>query len=474
MIPITEFKGRDVAVFGLARSGLTAARALMAGGARVHAWDDKAETRAAAEAEGLTLSDINARDWRGFAALILSPGIPLHLPKPHRVVELARAVGVPIIGDIELFARAVNALSPAQRPKIVGVTGTNGKSTTTALIGHILKQAGKDVRVGGNIGAGVLGLDSLHAGAIYVLELSSYQLDLTESLRCAVGVFLNLTPDHLDRHGTMAGYHSAKMRLFRNQGAGDWAVIGVDDSYGVETLSQLSATARDVAAISASSALSRGVSVLGGRLYDSLSRRAEPVLDMSDAPALPGRHNAQNAAAAYAATRALGLSPRAIGDGLRSFPGLAHRHESVATIDGVRFINDSKATNADAAAQALSIHQDNIYWIAGGVAKDGGIESLRRFFPRIAKAYLIGASAQDFAKTLRGDSVAYDMSEDLAGAVARAFSDARASGKPGAVVLLSPACASFDQFVDFEARGDHFKHCVAALGAALRERKESA
>jgi UDP-N-acetylmuramoylalanine--D-glutamate ligase len=462
VIPISEYAGRDVAVFGLARTGLAAVRALIAGGARVFAWDDNETARANAEAEGFALSDIYARDWRGFAALVLSPGVPLTHPKPHRVVELAQAVGVPIIGDVELFALAVNALPPHQRPKIVGVTGTNGKSTTTALIGHILSEAGKDARVGGNIGRACLDLPDLHAGAIYVLELSSYQLDLVESLRCDVAVFLNLTPDHLDRHGDMAGYLAAKTRIFANQGRGDWAVIGVDTPETAGLATRLMANgARAVAPVSNMQALGRGVCVLGGKLYDALEGRAMMGADLALASALPGKHNWQNAAAAYAACRALGLTPRQIEDGLASFPGLAHRMEAAGAVRGVRFINDSKATNADAAAQALAVYP-RFRWIAGGVAKEGGIESLARFFPRIARAYLIGEAAHSFAATLEGRAP-YTLSGTLDAAIAQAYADARADGEEDPVVLLSPACASFDQFKDYEQRGALFKQTVKAL-----------
>jgi len=468
LIRITEFAGRDVAVFGLARTGLAAAKALAAGGATVHAWDDGEAARATAAAEGIALSDINARDWRAFAALVLSPGVPLHFPRPHRVVDLARAVGVPVIGDVELFARAVNALPAAARPKIVGVTGTNGKSTTTALIGHILRACGKDVRVGGNIGQAVLDLAPLHAGAVYILELSSYQLDLVDSLRCDAAVLLNLTPDHLERHGTMPAYLAAKTRIFQNQGAGDWAVVGVDtpDTASVCT-AMIAAGARRVAPISSHLAIGRGVCALGGQLYDALDGRAERVADLAAAPALQGRHNSQNAAAAYAVARAFGLAPREIAEALTTFPGLPHRMEAVATVAGVRFINDSKATNADSAAQALALHH-GVHWVAGGVAKAGGIESLAPLFPRIAGAYLYGEAAPAFARTLDGQ-VKTHVSDDLAGAVVAAFAAARASGAPDPVVLFSPACASFDQFRDFEHRGDAFKQIVAAL-AAPRER----
>jgi UDP-N-acetylmuramoylalanine--D-glutamate ligase len=463
MIPITEFKSRDVAVFGLARTGLAAARALAAGGARVHAWDDNDVTRANAVAAGVPVSDINARDWRTFAALVLSPGVPLTFPEPHRVVTLADATGVPIVSDIELFARAVNALPASARPKLIGVTGTNGKSTTSALIAHILKEAGKDVRLGGNIGAAILDLPPLHAGAYYVIELSSFQLDITQSLRLDVAAWLNITPDHLDRHGDMAAYVAAKKRIFLNQGAADWAVIGVDDTYSAMVCTELTrAGARHIAPISAGQALGRGVSTLDSKVIDGLGGRAEVVADLSNAPALAGKHNAQNAAAAYAATRALGIDARVIAHAMTSFAGLPHRLERVATIDGVRFVNDSKATNANAAAQALAVYP-RVYWIAGGVAKDGGIDELSAFFPRIARAYLIGQAAGEFSDTLRG-KVPVAMAGTLEAAVKQAFADARASGEPHPVVLLSPACASYDQFRSYEERGDQFKALVAALG----------
>ncbi|MBY0562578.1 MAG: UDP-N-acetylmuramoyl-L-alanine--D-glutamate ligase [Hyphomonadaceae bacterium] len=465
MIPITEFKGRDVAVFGLARTGLAAARALAAGGARVHAWDDSDATRAAASAAGVPVSDINARDWRTFSALVLSPGVPLTFPEPHRVVTLAEATGVPIMSDIELFARAVNALPASGRPKLVGVTGTNGKSTTSALIAHILSAVGKDVRLGGNIGAAALDLPPLHAGAYYILELSSFQLDITRSLRLDVAVWLNISPDHLDRHGNMAAYIAAKKRIFLNQGAGDWAIVGVDDDASAAVCTELTSDGvRHVAPISAGKALGRGVSALGDKLFDALGGRSEVAADLSRTPALLGKHNAQNAAAAYAALRALGVEAKAIASALSSFAGLPHRLERAASVNGVRFINDSKATNAGAAAQALAVFP-RVYWIAGGVAKDGGIEELAPFFPRIARAYLIGQAAGDFSDVLRG-KVPTTMAGDLETAVTQAFSDARASGESHPVVLLSPACASFDQFKSFEDRGDQFKRIVAGLVAS--------
>ncbi|MGE3867598.1 MAG: UDP-N-acetylmuramoyl-L-alanine--D-glutamate ligase [Hyphomonadaceae bacterium] len=460
MIPITEFAGRDVAVFGLARSGVAAALALVAGGARVHAWDDSEASRAKAAAAGAPIGEFEAARDRRFAALVLSPGVPLTHPRPHRVVEWARAAGVPVIGDIELFARAVNALAPSARPKVIGVTGTNGKSTTTALIGHVLAQAGKDVRVGGNIGVAALDLPALHGGAIYVLELSSFQLDLTESLRCDAAILLNITPDHIDRHGDLAGYAGAKRRIFANQGAGDWAIVGVDTPDSARICTELTAAgAQRVVAISNAQALGRGVSALGAQLYDAIDGAAKPALDLARAAALPGKHNAQNVAAAYAACAAMGLGARAIAAGVESFPGLAHRMERAGAVHGVRFVNDSKATNADAAAQALACY-DRVYWIAGGVPKEGGIAPLVGFFPRMAKAYLIGEAAPAFAATLEGH-VPVTMAGALEAAVRAAYADARAEQ---GLVLFSPACASFDQFRDFEARGEDFKEIVARIG----------
>lgn len=473
MIPIKEFKDRDVAVFGLARTGLAAARALTAGGARVHAWDDSEKSRAAATMAGVPVSDINTRDWRAFAALVLSPGVPFTFPEPHRVVLLAQATNVPIVSDIELLARAVNALPASARPKLIGVTGTNGKSTTSALIAHILRAAGKDAHLGGNIGEAVLDLPPLHAGAYYVIELSSYQLDITQSLRLDVAVWLNLTPDHLDRHGDMSAYVAAKKRIFLNQGAGDWAVVGVDDDISATVCTELTrGGVRHIAPVSAGKSLGRGVSALGPKLVDALGPRSEIVGDLEQAPALMGKHNAQNAAAAYAATRALGIDSRAIASAMATFPGLPHRLERLPSIDGVRFINDSKATNANAAAQALAIFP-RVYWIAGGAAKEGGVADLEPFFPRIARAYLIGQSAGDLADAMR-DKVEVTMAGDLENAVAQAFIDARLSGEPHPVVLLSPACASFDQFRSYEDRGEQFKRFVAALVKAPAKNGDAA
>jgi len=475
VIPIAEFEGRDVAVFGLARSGLSAAKALAAGGANVFAWDDQEASRARAEQEGVPVRDINARDWRGFSALVLSPGVPISFPKPHRVVELARAVGVPILSDIELFARAVNARPAHARPKIVAITGTNGKSTTAALVGHILEACGKDVRLGGNIGRGVLDLPSLHAGAIYVLELSSFQLDLVDSLRADVAAFLNFAPDHLDRHGSLENYFAAKKRILRNQVAGDWAVIGADSPETARLLTQLTSEGvRQVAGVSNRQALGRGVCALGGKLYDSLGGRTQMVLDLRAAPALPGQHNGQNAAAAYAIARALGLEPRRIAAAMETFPGLPHRLELVGQIAGIRFVNDSKATNPDAAAQALAVYP-KVRWIVGGRPKEGGIDGLGRFFPRVTKAYCIGEAGPSFARVLAAQQRPVAVCQDLVAAVRQALEDALLERDRESVVLLSPACASMDQFRDFEHRGEVFRAEVQRLAdAAARPLEPSA
>ncbi|RRN62071.1 UDP-N-acetylmuramoyl-L-alanine--D-glutamate ligase [Caulobacter sp. 602-1] len=464
MIPVRGFEDKTVAVFGLGRTGLTAARALIAGGAKVALWDEKPESREAAAAEGFPVVDLQAADWSQFAALMLSPGVPLTHPKPHWTVDKAKAAGVEILGDVELFARTVNAAPVHKRPKIIAITGTNGKSTTTALIGHLCASAGRDTRVGGNIGLGVLGLEDMHGGAVYVLELSSYQLDLTSSLKADATVLLNISPDHLDRHGGMDGYIAAKRRIFLNQGKGDTAIIGVDDPWCQQICTEITAAnRRTIWPISAGKAMGRGVYALQGVLYDATGERVVEMADLLRARSLPGRHNWQNAAAAYAAARAIGIPAHDAVEGLMTFPGLAHRMETVGKIGKVRFVNDSKATNADAARQAMSSYP-KFYWIAGGVAKAGGIDDLKDLFPRIAKAYLIGEAANVFAMTLAGKADV-KMSGTLEKAVQQAYADAAASGED-AVVLLSPACASFDQFSDFEARGEAFRAAVNGLTAS--------
>jgi UDP-N-acetylmuramoylalanine--D-glutamate ligase len=467
VIPVRGFEGKTVAVFGLGRTGLTAARALAAGGARPVLWDESPKARAQAEKEGFTLMDLRSADWFGLSALMLSPGVPLTHPEPHWTVQKARAAGVEVLGDIELFARTVALAPEHKRPRIVAITGTNGKSTTTALVGHVLAQAGRDVRVGGNIGFGVLGLDDMHGGAVYVLELSSYQLDLTSSLKPDVAIILNISPDHLERHGDMDGYVAAKKRILLNQDKGDTAVIGVDDDWCAHICTEVTAAnRRTIWPISAGRAMGRGIYALQGMLYDATGERVTEVVDLLGARSLPGRHNWQNAAAAYAAARALGVPAADAADGLLSFPGLAHRMETVGTIGKIRFVNDSKATNADAARQAMSSYP-RFYWIAGGRPKSGGIDGLEDLFPRVIKAYLIGEAAVDFAGVLRGKAPT-TLSGTMEVAVANAFADAAASNEE-AIILLSPACASFDQFADFEQRGEAFRNAVRTLNTPRRQ-----
>jgi UDP-N-acetylmuramoylalanine--D-glutamate ligase len=461
MIPVRGFEGRTVAVFGLARTGLAAARALVAGGAQVALWDDKPASREAAAAEGYPLTDLTTADWSQFAALMLSPGVPLTHPAPHWTVERAKAAGVEILGDMELFARAVNAAPEHKRPKIVAITGTNGKSTTTALVGHICAMAGRDTRIGGNIGVGVLGLEDMHGGAVYVLEMSSYQLDLTSSLKPDVTILLNISPDHLERHGDMEGYVAAKRRILLNQGKGDTAVIGVDDAWGQRICTEITAAnRRTIVPVSASKAMGRGVYALQGMLYDATGERAVEVADLTRARSLPGRHNWQNAAAAYAAAKGLGIPAEEAAEHLMTFPGLAHRMETVGQLGRVRFVNDSKATNTDAARQALSSYP-KVYWIAGGQPKTGGIEALADLFGRVEKAYLVGEGAPAFAETLKGKASVAQCGT-IEAATQAAYADAAASGHD-AIVLLSPAAASFDQFADFEERGEAFRAAVTEL-----------
>jgi UDP-N-acetylmuramoylalanine--D-glutamate ligase len=452
-IDLSHLAGKTVAVLGLGASGLAAVSALVAGGARALAWDDGEAARGRAAALGATLRDVAADGFGDAVAMMLSPGIPRTVPKPHPAVTRALADGVPIVGDIDLLAAA--------RPEagFIGITGTNGKSTTTALLAHVVRSCGAPSAACGNIGAAILDLEPLAEGGVYVIEMSSYQIDLTASLRPEVAILLNITPDHLDRHGSMANYVAVKRRIFEWQGPGGVAVIGVDDEYGQEAVDRLRAAGRPVVPVTVKGRAPAGVSVEDARLYDA-ALSAEPVLSLDGIESLRGRHNWQNAAAAYAAARALGFAPAAIEAGLRSFPGLAHRLEYVGTAGGVRFINDSKATNADATQYALAAFP-RVHWIAGGKAKDGGIDSLRPLFGRVERAYLIGEAQDAFAATL--DDAGVDT--ERCGTMDRAVASAARHAGVGDVVLLSPACASFDQYSNFEVRGDHFRALVAQLAS---------
>jgi UDP-N-acetylmuramoylalanine--D-glutamate ligase len=428
--PATTFAGRTVALFGLGGSGIATALALQAGGAEVVAFDDNPKSLAKASAEGVGTGDLRNADWSRFAALVLAPGVPLTHPEPHWTVPLAKAAGIEIIGDIELFARARPELPPH---KVVGITGTNGKSTTTALVHHILKTAGVPATMGGNIGLPILAQDPLREGGVYVLELSSYQIDLTKSLDCDVAVLLNITPDHLDRYDGFEDYAASKARLFEMQSPKRIAVV----DYRAEADEDVLENAEDPLI----------------QFIDDVS-----IGNQSQWPALEGPHNRQNAAAASVVCRDLGLTEEVIERGLRSYPGLPHRMERIREVDGVLFVNDSKATNAEAAAPALAAYP-RIRWIVGGQAKAETLGDTAKHLDRVVRAYTIGEAGPMFTRLLRKAGVAVDECETLENAVNRAARDSL----PGETVLLSPASASFDQFRDFEARGDRFRELVEGL-----------
>src|SRR6201996_9291108 len=468
MIAAKAFANRTVAVFGLARTGLGAVRSLVTGGTQVIAWDDSSTARDLGGQEGAEIMPWREWPWEKIAAVILSPGVPLTHPKPHGVVEHANNARVRVIGDVELFAREIrpNRDLPGKSP-VIAITGTNGKSTTTALIGHVLAQCGFDAQIGGNIGKSVLELSQPSPKTIYVLEMSSFQIDLAPGLVPDVALLSNLSPDHIDRHGTMENYAAIKARLMRQTAKDGQVMIGVDDEYSSAIFTQISAAGGAQAhPVSVGKVLGRGIFVVDGALYDAMGGRAVKVMDMATATRLPGAHNWQNAALAYGAVRSFISDSKQIADAIASFPGLAHRMEDVGHIGKTAFINDSKATNADATARALAVYPD-IFWIAGGKPKEGGIESLAEFFPRIRCAYLIGEAAAQFAKPLEGKAP-YIMSGTLDVAVTQAARDAAAPEIAAPVVLLSPACASYDQFKDFEQRGDVFRDLVAKLGDPAR------
>jgi UDP-N-acetylmuramoylalanine--D-glutamate ligase len=456
LIPASVFSGKRVSLFGLGGSGTATARALMAGGADVLAWDDNPQSVAKAEAEGIPTADLRGADWATFSSFVLSPGVPLTHPKPHWTVELARGAGVEVIGDVELFARERIARAPDAA--FIAITGTNGKSTTTALTAHILKSAGRDAQMGGNIGRAVMTLDPLAAERHYVVECSSYQIDLAPSINPTAGVLLNLTPDHLDRHGTMQHYASIKERLVAGS---DTAIIGVDDSWCAQIADRLERAGKTVVRISKRLPLTDGYFADGTNLMEAVNGRYSRIGFLEGIGSLRGQHNAQNALAAVAACLKVGLELGEIQTGLESFPGLEHRMEQVGRKGHVLFVNDSKATNADAAAPALSSFP-RIYWIAGGLPKEGGIEPLRGLFSRVAKAYLIGEAAPAFSATL-GETVPYEISGTLSAAIEHAAHDAEQDNSGEAVVLLSPACASFDQFKNFEVRGEAFRQAAHAI-----------
>ncbi|MEQ8480317.1 MAG: UDP-N-acetylmuramoyl-L-alanine--D-glutamate ligase [Hoeflea sp.] len=456
MIAASTFKGQKVALFGLGGSGLATARSLMAGGADLIAWDDNPAQVEAADRGGIRVGDLRDIDWTDLGALVLAPGVPLTHPKPHWTADLANMNGVEIIGDVEIFVRERRALAPGC--PFIAITGTNGKSTTTALIAHLIASSGRNAQLGGNIGTAVLTLEPPGHDRFYVVECSSYQIDLAPSLDPSAGLLLNLTPDHLDRHGSMQHYAEVKTRLVRQS---DVAVVGVDDDWCRDIAERLSAEGKRVEPISQATRLSSGYFAEGSRIFRAADGALSEVADLGGIPTLRGRHNAQNAAAAIAACRTVGLSDDEIRTGLAGFPGLKHRMQPVGRRGRVVFVNDSKATNAEAAAPALQSFQP-IYWIAGGLPKEGGIASLEPYFPRIAKAYLIGEAAAEFAAGI-GERAPFEISGTLDRAVANAARDAADDGSEMPAVLLSPACASFDQYRNFEVRGDAFVSLVSGL-----------
>jgi UDP-N-acetylmuramoylalanine--D-glutamate ligase len=434
VITSRAFAGRRYAVLGLARSGLATVEALVASGAGVTAWDDREDARDAAMALGADIGDPLGIDLIGFAGVVVSPGVPLNR---HPIAAHARDAHVPIIGDIELFAEARSELPPH---KVVGITGTNGKSTVTALIAHMLESAGVPALMGGNIGLPILTREPLPEGGVYVLELSSYQIDLAHSLACDVAVLTNISPDHLDRYDGFEGYAASKARLFSLQHRDQVAIIAIDDDPSKMIASRVN-----------------------HRLHRVSAKDIDPA-DQARWPALQGPHNAQNAVCAIAVCRVLGLDDEQIERGLATFRSLPHRMELVGEARGARWYNDSKATNAASAAPALAAFppapDQRLHWIAGGQAKGDGLAACRPWFGHVKRAYLIGEAMEPFAAEI-GDAIALERSGDLATAVEQAA----AAVRPGDVVLLSPACASFDQFKDYEARGEAFRAAVEAIGA---------
>ncbi|MGO4571159.1 UDP-N-acetylmuramoyl-L-alanine--D-glutamate ligase [Microvirga sp. 2TAF3] len=469
MTPVTTFAGKSVALFGLGGSGLVTALALKAGGAHVTACDDNPAKMAEAAAKGIETGDLRRVDWSRFDALILSPGVPLTHPEPHWSAKIAKEAGVEIIGDIELFCRERAKIAP--NAPFIAITGTNGKSTTTALIAHILREAGRDVQMGGNIGTAILSLEPPSDNRIHVIECSSFQIDLAPSLAPTVGVLLNISPDHLDRHGTMENYVAIKERLIAKA---DWSLVGVDNPLSaaiqkraLEREARAKAAGRPIGrqyAVSVERDVEAGISLRDEMIHMLAYPGQERDLgNLAGISTLRGLHNAQNACFAAGVADIYEVwhdDPDVIQRALRTFPGLPHRMEEVARRGGTLFINDSKATNADSTEKALKSF-DNVLWILGGKSKEGGIAMLKPYFPKIRKAYLIGAASDEFAATL-GEDVPHIHANTLERAVQQAASDAAAMNEP-AVVLLSPACASYDQYPNYEVRGDHFRKLIKAL-----------
>ncbi|AHC73860.1 UDP-N-acetylmuramoylalanine--D-glutamate ligase [Candidatus Endolissoclinum faulkneri L5] len=456
MIKLDFAKNKCYAVMGLGISGRLAARALAKAGANVLAWDDIDNARnQVLGIKGVQLENLNFHGLDKVHALILSPGIPHTYPKPHPVAAEAKRRGLPIIGDIELLLRAL-----PNRKNII-ITGTNGKSTTTALISHLLTSNGLRVEVGGNLGRPVLNFNDPGRDGILVLELSSYQLELTPSIAPTIAVWLNISIDHIERHGNLAGYVAAKQRIFANQCSDNIAIVVVDDEQSSIVANTLRQNGNNLIEVSNKRPILGGIYVDQGFLIDARSSQPNKIFDLKSVQSLPGAHNEQNAAAATAACLALGFRKEVIARTITSFLGLAHRLELVAVYDNVTYVNDSKATNAIATAQALATYNP-IYWIVGGRAKEGGIERLTPWLNRIKRAYLIGESAKNFLRQI-GNNCPTVLSYTLENATWQAHAEAQEDNILGATVLLSPAAASFDQFPNFEVRGEQFKALVRAL-----------
>ncbi|WLT07876.1 UDP-N-acetylmuramoyl-L-alanine--D-glutamate ligase [Bartonella apihabitans] len=463
MIIVNSFKNKKVALFGLGGSGVATAKSLLAGGADVLAWDDKMETVERTRAENIPVSDLHNVDWSKISALVLAPGVPLTNPEPHWTVKLAKAAGVEIIGDIELFIRERNAylehnkLSDADMP-FIAITGTNGKSTTTALINHLLNESGKMSEMGGNIGTAILSLEPFEKNRFYVIECSSFQIDLTPSINPTVGILLNISPDHIDRHGTFEHYCEIKKRLVNGAKT---ALVAVDDESSTKIYEELLHDHHKVYPVSKDKVLKSGYYAVKDELFSVENGKAEARLSLSGISSLRGSHNAQNALMALATLDILKIKPVELQRIFASYVGLPHRMQQVRKIGNALYVDDSKATNAEASAPALATF-DHIYWIIGGLAKEGGITALKDYFPKIRKAYLIGDAAEDFARTING-AFPISMSGTLEKAVQEAHQDAGKDKAEEVAVLLSPACASYDQFKNYGARGDAFKAFVKAL-----------
>ena len=458
---VETLDGKPVAVFGLGLSGLSTIKALTKAGASVKAWDDCADTHEDAAKAGADVVKLDEKQLKDCALLVLAPGVPLFYPKPHPVVQNARALDLEIICDLEILHRCSHGR------KAIGITGTNGKSTTTALVSHILKNAGKSIAMGGNIGEAVLDLDMPKEDGFFVLEVSSYQMDLCPTFRPDISVLLNITPDHLDRHGNFKNYAAAKERIFEDEGL---AIISLDDEPCRKIYERMLAYEtgkRRIRPFSFEGEVENGVYVERGNMFDARHGEATSVGSLVGLPALRGGHNHQNAAAAYTicASKDVGLAAEEILEHMQTFPGLPHRQFQLRVISGVTYINDSKATNAEAASKALAAYK-NIYWIAGGRPKGDGLDGLQSLMPNVRHVFLIGEAMVAFAGWLDQYSVPYTMCGDLENAVQEAHQAAQNErGRPGGAgtVLLSPACASYDQFKSYEQRGEKFTEYVNAL-----------